>query len=138
MEYKVDMRILTDNTGKKVLTEYVGNIVNELKNFDMQEDTKHYSYIGWNNINLDASDGENQFDKIMLALNNLEEKDISYKAIILNNKIKTSELFEYNSVNDKEKLPNIEYLKSFDDEKVIDVVKQAEKNTYEKEEELEI
>lgn len=145
MGYRSDIRIITSKEGFDKLKEFVENYLKEknyteynlLNECDIKEQGKEQYYLGWNSLKW--YDGYTEVDAIMKGLDYLEENEYSYRYMIIGESYDDVE----ESYNDGERDKNIilEYpnmIREFDDEYVIDNIKEAQNDNQKEENKEEI
>jgi len=114
MGYRSDLRVITTKEGLRHIKDFLNNKIEEI-GFNLMDylvvdkEVKDIAYIGWKRLNVKET------DTIELALYELEEKDISYGYCCIGESLEDITEMNYISDNKKDDLPNISYIRDFDE-----------------------
>lgn len=146
MGYRSDVRIITSKNGFEKLKEFIDKYLKEnsgdeiednlLDICDIKQEGKEQIYFGWNCIKW--YDEYTDVEAIMKGLECLEEKEYSYRYMIIGENYDDIEERYYDGKKDEE--INLEYpcmIREFDDEYVMNLIK-SNINELQKEENIEL
>lgn len=128
MGYRSDVRIATSKKGfnelKKVVEDKLREInqldCNLLDCLDIRKENDEVCYFGWNNIKwYDGIDGYEEVDAIIDGLDELEEKDLSYRFARIGESYDDYEQFSHDGIDEvdlKSYVPYPSMVRYFDDD----------------------
>lgn len=138
--YRSDVRIATSKKGfdviKKVVEDRLQQInqldCNLLDCLDIKKENDEVCYFGWNNIKwYDGIKGYEEVDAILEGLDELEEKDISYRFARIGESYDDYEQFSHDGIDEvdlKSYVPYPSVSRYFDDEYLIFELNAKEKD----------
>jgi hypothetical protein len=134
MGYRSDVRIITSKKGFKKLEKYVTKYLkgnddyNLLHQLDIDNSNDYERYFGWNSVKwYENSDGFEDVDAVMNGLQDLEEKDLSYRYARIGESYDDYEEKSYESDNEKEQDLDYPYMnREFADEDLAQQLKRAQ------------
>jgi hypothetical protein len=134
MGYRSDVRIITSKKGFKELEKYVTKYLkgnddyNLLHQLDIDNSNDYERYFGWNSVKwYENSDGFEDVDAVMNGLQDLEEKDLSYRYARIGESYDDYEEKSYESDNEKEQDLDYPYMnREFADEDLAQQLKRAQ------------
>ncbi len=133
MAYISDVRILTTDKGYKELQNFIDSYLTEddkkynlLYNADVNVAKNKYVYLGWNQVKwYENSEKYKEVQAIVKGLQHLKDNDISYRFSKFGQYYDDYEEEIFNSDYGKTSLPNIAYERYFNDDEVINDMKQT-------------
>ncbi len=146
MGYRSDIRIITSKEGFEKLTEFVTEYLKEhnedynlLEECDIKKEGKEQCYFGWDSIKWYEND-YTDVDAIMEGLNNLGEKEYSYRYMRIGESYDDIEEQFYDGEKDEKlclEFPSM--IREFDDKYTLDLIKDNQiENEKENKEEIDI
>lgn len=130
-----DVRIITTKKGFKTMNDFIekelkreGNrdYANALNELFFKKETTNLVLFGWNSINFDSE--YTDYNLIRMALQNLEEVDISYSLSVKDNEMQEIHEYKFDSKeNDYIYIPIPSIVYKFDDKATINEIFESEK-----------
>lgn len=145
MGYRSDIRIITSKDGFEKLKEFVKEYLKEhnedynlLEECDIKQEGKKQYYLGWNYVKWYENDYTN-VDAIMEGLNHLGENEYSYRYMRIGESYDDIEEQSYDGEKDENiylEYPNM--IREFDDNYILDLIKEGQLEKEENKEEIDI
>ncbi len=130
-----DVRIITTQKGYTTMNEFIEKELEKEENCDysnalnellFKKETSNLVLLGWNSINFDSEYTDYNF--IKMALQNLEELDISYSISVKDNELQEVHEYKFDSKqNDFIYIPIPSIIYKFDDKATINEILESEK-----------